>query len=66
MADIDWDVLRAAAIDARSHAYVPYSKFPVGVAALVDDGRIVTGRTSRTPRTVSRSARSARSCPGSG
>lgn len=24
-------------------AYVPYSKFPVGVAALVDDGRIVTG-----------------------
>jgi len=24
-------------------AYVPYSKFPVGVAALVNDGRIVTG-----------------------
>ena len=24
-------------------AYAPYSKFPVGVAALVDDGRIVTG-----------------------
>ena len=24
-------------------AYVPYSHFPVGVAALVDDGRIVTG-----------------------
>jgi len=24
-------------------AYVPYSKFPVGVAALVSDGRIVTG-----------------------
>ncbi|WP_051112584.1 cytidine deaminase [Nonomuraea coxensis] len=25
------------------HAYAPYSKFPVGAAALVDDGRIVTG-----------------------
>jgi cytidine deaminase len=24
-------------------AYAPYSKFPVGVAALVDDGRIVSG-----------------------
>jgi len=24
-------------------AYVPYSRFPVGGAALVDDGRIVTG-----------------------
>src|SRR5690554_4440999 len=26
-----------------AHAYVPYSKFPVGAAALVDDGRIVVG-----------------------
>ena len=25
------------------HAYAPYSQFPVGAAALVDDGRIVTG-----------------------
>lgn len=25
------------------HAYVPYSGFPVGAAALVDDGRVVTG-----------------------
>ena len=41
--EIDWDALRALAIDATSHAYVPYSKFPVGVAALVDDGRILTG-----------------------
>ena len=24
-------------------AYAPYSEFPVGVAALVDDGRVVTG-----------------------
>ena len=26
-----------------SLAYAPYSKFPVGVAGLVDDGRIITG-----------------------
>ena len=25
------------------HAYAPYSNFPVGVAGLVDDGRIVVG-----------------------
>ncbi|MDN5854463.1 MAG: cytidine deaminase, partial [Actinomycetia bacterium] len=24
-------------------AYAPYSRFPVGAAALVDDGRVVTG-----------------------
>ena len=41
--DIDWDALRALAADALTHAYVPYSKFPVGVAAIVDDGRIITG-----------------------
>jgi cytidine deaminase len=40
---VDWDRLRAAAIEASSHAYAPYSGFPVGVAALVDDGRLVTG-----------------------
>ena len=41
--DIDWDELRAAAIDAMNKAYVPYSHFPVGAAALVSDGRIVSG-----------------------
>jgi len=30
-------------VEAMSKAYVPYSKFPVGAAALVDDGRIVVG-----------------------
>lgn len=40
---IDWDLLRSEALGAMKHAYVPYSHFPVGVAALVDDGRIVTG-----------------------
>jgi len=41
--EINWDELRAAASDAMSKAYAPYSNFPVGVAGLVDDGRIVTG-----------------------
>ena len=40
---VDWDGLRAAATEVMRRAYVPYSKFPVGVAALVDDGRVVTG-----------------------
>ena len=41
--DVDWPALRAAATDAMRHAYVPYSHFPVGVAGLVDDGRVVAG-----------------------
>jgi cytidine deaminase len=40
---VDWVLLRAAARDASRHAYAPYSHFPVGAAALVDDGRVVTG-----------------------
>lgn len=40
---IDWPALRDAATGAMRQAYAPYSKFPVGVAALVDDGRIITG-----------------------
>jgi cytidine deaminase len=40
---IDWAALREAAIEAGTHAYVPYSHYPVGAAALVDDGRIVSG-----------------------
>ncbi|KJK55165.1 cytidine deaminase [Saccharothrix sp. ST-888] len=39
----DWEQLRATARDAMSRAYAPYSKFPVGAAALVDDGRTVVG-----------------------
>ena len=42
-ASIDWNMLRDRATEAMHHAYAPYSKFPVGVAGLVDDGRIVTG-----------------------
>jgi cytidine deaminase len=40
---VNWDALRAAASDAMGHAYAPYSNFPVGVAGLVDDGRVVVG-----------------------
>ncbi len=39
----DWEVLRTAAREAATHAYAPYSGFPVGAAALVDDGRVVVG-----------------------
>ena len=41
--EIDWAELLAAARKARLRAYAPYSRFPVGAAALVDDGRIVVG-----------------------
>ncbi|CAB4650343.1 unannotated protein [freshwater metagenome] len=41
--NIDWDLLRTHATAVMKKAYVPYSKFPVGVAALVSDGRIITG-----------------------
>jgi cytidine deaminase len=41
--NIDWDALRAAALEVAERAYVPYSHFHVGAAALVDDGRIITG-----------------------
>lgn len=40
---IDWGALRAAASEIMARAYAPYSGFPVGAAALVDDGRIVVG-----------------------
>ncbi|WP_018561290.1 MULTISPECIES: cytidine deaminase [unclassified Streptomyces] len=40
--DVDWEGLRAQARDAMSRAYVPYSHFPVGAAALVDDGRVIS------------------------
>lgn len=41
--EIDWKLLRNKAIEVSTRAYAPYSGFPVGAAALVDDGRIVSG-----------------------
>ena len=43
MSDINWNQLKAAAVKAMQSSYSPYSHFPVGAAALVDDGRIVSG-----------------------
>ncbi len=43
MSSIDWNLLKNEAKLAMAKAYAPYSKFPVGVAALVDDGRIISG-----------------------
>ncbi len=40
---VDWDALQEAAREAMGRAYAPYSDFQVGAAALVDDGRVVTG-----------------------
>jgi cytidine deaminase len=41
--DVDWAKLRDAATTAAGSAYCPYSGLQVGAAALVDDGRLVTG-----------------------
>jgi len=43
VSDVDWDALRLAANEAMQKSYSPYSNFPVGAAALVDDGRIISG-----------------------
>ncbi|RRD51450.1 cytidine deaminase [Arachnia propionica] len=43
MSDIDWEQLRQESRAAAEHAYAPYSDYQVGCAALVDDGRIVSG-----------------------
>jgi cytidine deaminase len=42
-AEIDWAALHAAAVEVMHRAYAPYSRFRVGVAGLVDDGRVVVG-----------------------
>jgi len=42
-ATIDWTHLRELATEAMAKAYAPYSQYPVGAAAIVDDGRVVSG-----------------------
>jgi len=39
----DWDALQAEAVAVSRRAYAPYSHYPVGAAAIVDDGRLVVG-----------------------
>ncbi|GAA2246368.1 cytidine deaminase [Rarobacter faecitabidus] len=41
--DAHWAELREIARAAMRRAYVPYSRFPVGAAAVVEDGRVVSG-----------------------
>ena len=43
MAEISWPMLRQAAVDMTAVAYAPYSNYPVGAAALTDDGRLLVG-----------------------
>lgn len=40
---VDWERLRSAARAASERAYAPYSGYRVGAAALVSDGRMVSG-----------------------
>jgi cytidine deaminase len=40
---MDWDSLTEEAVAIAARAYAPYSGFPVGAAAKVDDGRVVVG-----------------------
>jgi cytidine deaminase len=40
---MDWSQLKAQAVAVAERAYAPYSRFPVGAAAMVDDGRVVVG-----------------------
>ena len=40
---MDWTRLLDAARQAAAMAYAPYSHYPVGAAALADDGRLLTG-----------------------
>jgi cytidine deaminase len=43
MSDINWDALRAVAVEAMKKSYSPYSNFAVGAAAFTTDGRVVSG-----------------------
>ena len=40
---VDWDALRARALEVMERAHAPFSGYRVGAAGLVDDGRVVVG-----------------------
>ncbi len=42
-ADADWDDLFRRARAVAANAYCPYSRYHVGAAGLVDDGRVLVG-----------------------
>ena len=42
-AEVDWDALHAEAVRMTTLAYAPYSRYRVGVAGFVEDGRMVSG-----------------------
>lgn len=41
--EINWAELKQAATAAMKLAYAPYSRYPVGAAALTDKGEIISG-----------------------
>ena len=41
--EFDWEALRVEAEAIAQRAYAPYSRFQVGAAAVVEDGRLVVG-----------------------
>jgi cytidine deaminase len=43
MVEEPWTLLRDVAREVMANAYAPYSRFKVGAAAVVDDGRVVSG-----------------------
>ncbi len=40
---VDWELLRARAVEVAGRAYAPYSKLHVGAAAVTAAGRLVVG-----------------------
>lgn len=42
-AAVDWAALQKYATEVMERAYAPYSKYKVGAAGLVEDGRVVLG-----------------------
>ncbi len=42
-ASFDWEALHEAAVEVSRRAYAPYSHYPVGAAAVADDGRVLVG-----------------------